>query len=172
MYEGTLVRLRAMEPRDAAAQHRWFADPEVTRWTGWRYPMSRDVLAQRLAERSNGSFASAAFSVERRDTGELVGRVMLRDAHPENRAAELDLVIGERAAWGQGFGTDATRTVCDFGFRQMGLHRVYLWVFLANEAAIRVYEKCGFVREGVARDRFWRDGWHDQLLMARLAEDA
>jgi RimJ/RimL family protein N-acetyltransferase len=35
----------------------------------------------------------------------------------------------------------------------------------------RVYEKCGYVHEGVARQKFWRDGrWHDADLYGLLAE--
>ena len=41
-----------------------------------------------------------------------------------------------------------------------------------NPAMKRVYEKCGYQHEGVARRKFWRDGrWHDADLYAILAED-
>ena len=167
---GALVRLRAMEPGDAEAQHRWMNDGEVTRHLGWRYPISRHAIAQRLRGAEPMSFANPRFSVERIDTGELIGYTALRDVTPESRNAELDLVIGERSAWAQGFGTDTTETVCRFAFERIGLHRVQLWVVTTNEPAIRVYEKCGFAREGVARHRYFARGqWHDCLLMARLA---
>jgi RimJ/RimL family protein N-acetyltransferase len=170
MYDGELVTLRAMEPGDAAAQHRWFNDPEVTRHLAWRYPIAAGALAARLAGAPAGGFANPRFSVLRRDTGELVGFTALRDVTPETRNGELDLVIGERSAWGRGLGTDATRTMTAFAFEQIGLHRVHLWVFAEHAAAIRAYEKAGFEREGVARDRFFKGGrYHDCLLMARLA---
>jgi RimJ/RimL family protein N-acetyltransferase len=170
MYEGALVRLRAMRPEDAAAQHRWLRDPDVTRYLAWRYPMSLDALTARLHDRLPPSFADARFSVERLDTGELVGLVALRDATPESRCAELDLVIGERSAWGLGLGTDMTRAACDVAFRVLGLHRVELWVVTGHAAAVRAYEKAGFAHEGVARDKMFKGGrWHDLALMARLA---
>lgn len=167
---GALVRLRAMEPRDAGAQYRWFNDPDVTRYLGWRYPVSSLAIAQRLEGAASMTFANPRFSVERLSDGLLVGYAALRDVTPESRNAELDLVIGERSAWGQGLGTDTAETVCRFAFERIGLHRVHLWVFAAHAAAIRAYEKAGFVREGVARDRFYKRGeWHDCVLMARLA---
>lgn len=167
---GALVRLRAMEAADAEAQHRWMNDLDVSRDTGWRYPISRLAIEQRLRGAEAMSFANPRFSVERLDTGELIGYTALRDVTPESRNAELDLVIGERSAWGQGFGTDTTETVCRFAFERLGLHRVQLWVVTTNAPAIRVYEKCGFVHEGVARHRFFKRGqWLDCVLMARLA---
>ena len=168
MYDGDLVRLRTVDPADAAAQHRWFNDLDVTRYLAWRYPVSLDALTARLHVTS--SFADARFSIEARDTGELVGYGALRGATPESRNAELDLVIGERTVWGRGLGTDAARTLCAVGFGTLGLHRVHLWVMTEHAAAIRAYEKAGFEREGVVRDRLYRRGrWHDCLLMARLA---
>jgi RimJ/RimL family protein N-acetyltransferase len=169
-YDGELVTLRPMEAADAAAQHRWFQDPEVTRYTGFRYPLSLTAIESRLAGAETVTFANPRFAVERRDTGAAIGYVALRDVTPESRAGELDLVIGDRSAWGQGFATDATRTVCRYGFGVLGLHRVHLWVMTENVAAIRAYENAGFVREGLARDRFFKHGrWHDCLLMGLVA---
>lgn len=162
---GALVRLRAMEPRDAEAQHRWFNDPEVTRWLAVRYPVSAQAIAQRLEGAAAMTFAGPRFSVERLDTDELVGYVALRDVTPESRNAELDLVMADPAAF-----ADAAETACRFAFERMGLHRVHAWVFAAHSEALAAYESVGFVREGVARDRWWRRGaWHDGVLMARLA---
>lgn len=44
------------------------------------------------------------------------------------------------------------RKIVEIGFEQLGLHRIELVVFDFNEAAIRCYEKCGFVKEGLLRD--------------------
>lgn len=162
---GALVTLRAMEPRDASAQHAWFNDPEVTRWLTVRYPVSASAIAQRLEGAAAMTFAGPRFSVERLDTSELAGYVALRDVTPESRNAELDLVMADGSLL-----ADAAGTACRFGFERMGLHRVHVWVFAAHAAALRAYEDAGFVREGVARDRYWKRGaWHDAVLMARLA---
>ena len=169
-YDGALVRLRAVEPADADAHHRWLSDPEVTRYLAWRYPIALPALRARIAAWAPPAYSDVRFSVEVRDTGELVGFVALRGLTPENRHGELDLMIGERSLWGRGYGTDATDAICRFGFEQIGLHRVELWVFAENAGAVRAYEKAGFVTEGRARDKFFKGGrWHDLLLMARLA---
>lgn len=170
MYDGTLVRLRALEPEDIDAHHRWFNDPEITRYLATRYPLPRARTAERVADWMPTSYTSAHFAMERRDTGELIGLAVLRDATAEDRDAEVDFLIGERDAWGQGFGTDGMRTLCRFGFEEMGLHRIHLYVYTDNVAAIRLYERLGFVREGVQRHAFWKRGaWHDCLLMGLLA---
>lgn len=63
--------------------------------------------------------------------------------------------------------------VVAYAFDVVGLHRVSLGVYSFNPRAQRVYEKVGFIREGVARDALLWDGqWHDEVLMAMLSTDA
>ena len=42
------------------------------------------------------------------------------------------------------------------------MHKVYLGVMWFNERAMKTYEKCGFVKEGISRDDFYKNGkYHD-----------
>lgn len=169
-FAGDLVTLRGVELDDVPLHHAWFNDPEVSRWLGLRYPLSVAAVERRATVEP--SFADTRLTVVANDTGAVVGLTALRGATPENRDAELDLVIGERSAWGRGYGTDATRATCRYAFERLGLHRVHLWVFPENASAVRIYERVGFVHEAVARDRLFRHGrWHDCLLMGLLREE-
>jgi RimJ/RimL family protein N-acetyltransferase len=160
------VTLRPAGPEDAPLHVRWFSDPEVTHWLGRRYPASLAATEQRLSEPR--TFADQRFTLVA-DTGEPIGYSALRGATPENRAAELDLVVGERAYWGRGHGTEAARATARHGFDRLGLHRVHVWVVPENTAAVRAYERAGFVHEGRARDRVYTHGrFHDALLMSVL----
>ena len=67
---------------------------------------------------------------------------------------------------------EAVRLLLDFAFRDLNLHRVYLHVFDTNAAAIRIYEKVGFVREGVLRQAAHIDGRYvDVMVMSILREE-
>jgi RimJ/RimL family protein N-acetyltransferase len=167
MYEGALVALRAREPEDAEALHRWQSDPETMRWWDRVYPpLPPEALAERIAA-SVPSFAEPSFMVVARDTGDAIGWCGLHGADPEHRRASLAVMIGEAAYRGRGYGADATRTLCAFAFDQMNLVRVSLEVFPENVAVRRVYERLGFVEEGVQRQAFWKQGrWHDLVHMA------
>jgi RimJ/RimL family protein N-acetyltransferase len=57
-------------------------------------------------------------------------------------------------------------------FNDRQVERVWLTVLVWNEAAIRTYEKIGFVREGIRREDVWIDGgWHDQLVMGLMRHE-
>lgn len=169
MYEGALVRLRAPEPGDADRLYEWFNDAGATRGLGLRYPMTRQSQRDWVAAHADPSYASALFAVETRE-GRLLGISGLMDTGlPENRCAQLGIDLVDRTQWNKGYGTDTVRTLCRFGFEEMGLHRIELRVFAFHAAARRVYEKAGFDVEAVARSAYWDDGaWHDDVFMALL----
>jgi len=53
-----------------------------------------------------------------------------------------------------GIGTQATKLLCQYGFKELCLHKIYLLTNENNLAAIKVYQKCGFVLEGRHRDEY------------------
>ncbi|HVF04151.1 MAG TPA: GNAT family protein [Frankiaceae bacterium] len=168
MYLGALVRLRAPEPRDADRLYELFNDAGAVAGLGVRYPVSRQAELDWVTGRGTPSYGSAHFAVETHD-GLLLGTCGLFDTEwPENRSAQLGIALVDRSQWDKGYGTDTMRTLCRFGFEQMNLHRIELLVFASHTRAIRVYEKVGFVREAVARQKHWNAGWHDDVLMSLL----
>ena len=57
-------------------------------------------------------------------------------------------------------------------FEKMNLNRVYLRVFENNSRAIRVYERCGFQKEGVLREDHYAGGrYYNTLVMALLKHE-
>jgi RimJ/RimL family protein N-acetyltransferase len=90
--------------------------------------------------------------------GALIGGVGLRTKPPEVRVADLGIALYDKQVWGRGYGTDTMRTVCRFGFDEMDLARIELWVEEGNDVARHVYEKVGFVHEGTAREAWYKRG--------------
>jgi ribosomal-protein-alanine N-acetyltransferase len=76
----------------------------------------------------------------------------------------------------QGYGTEGVQALVEqVAFapepRGLGLHRVQANIIPTNIPSIRLAEKCGFAREGLARRYLQIAGmWQDHLMYARLAE--
>jgi ribosomal protein S18 acetylase RimI-like enzyme len=77
------------------------------------------------------------------------------------------LGMGVRREWrGRGLGRDLLRD-CLSRARSAGIEKVELEVYADNEAAVRLYESFGFVREGVKSRARKLDGrYQDSVLMA------
>jgi RimJ/RimL family protein N-acetyltransferase len=166
---GERVVLRRHVPENLGAFQRWYSDPEVVRLTRYQDgPMRHDEIDRFFAARALGT-DSLAMAIHLRDTNRLIGTCALSQLDPDNGSALFHITIGEKDAWGRGFGTEATKLMVDHAFNGLGLHRVALTVFAFNERAIRSYRSVGFVMEGRAREAIWRDGrWWDEISMSVL----
>jgi [ribosomal protein S5]-alanine N-acetyltransferase len=83
--------------------------------------------------------------------GRLIGSARLTVSQEDNRA-RYAVGIFDPSVWGKGLGTDVTKLVLRYAFEHLKLHRVDLRVLEYNKRAIRCYEKCGFIQEGVERE--------------------
>lgn len=89
-----------------------------------------------------------------------------------NQVAWLSIGIGDSSYWGQGYGYEATQLALAYAFQELNLYRLNLTVFSYNNRAIKLYEKCGFKREGVYREYLQRDGQrHDMYLYGLLRQE-
>ncbi len=74
--------------------------------------------------------------------------------------------------WGQGYATEAVRAGLCVAFETLELHRVEALTEVNNQASIRVLERCGFRREGLAKRRIHQRGeWQDTFIYALTAEE-
>ncbi|MGW0147122.1 GNAT family N-acetyltransferase [Streptomyces sp. NPDC004822] len=168
---GERTVLRPFTEDDAAVMAEIIEDPDVVRFTG---EPSAELTVERLRDWYGSRSAQSDrldLAVTDRATGELVGEVVLFEWDPRARGCTFRTLIGPRGR-GRGLGTEATRLIVGHGFEQLGLHRIQLEAYGHNARALRVYEKAGFVREGVRREADFRDGrWLDWVLMAVLEQE-
>ncbi|MFL5944313.1 MAG: GNAT family N-acetyltransferase, partial [Gaiellaceae bacterium] len=128
---------------------------------GWR-----NVADARRYLRAIRRYPNAAVFVAE-DGGAIVGRLSIaRDQHPASRhVADLGLMVAASHRR-QGIGTELLRAAVDWA-RHGGVHKLELHVFPWNTAAIALYEKFGFEREGYRKGHYRRgDEYVDAILMA------
>jgi diamine N-acetyltransferase len=151
---------------------KWLNDFAVTRTmsVGLR-PMTWEAEEQ-WYEQTSKSNRDVAFVVYERATLRPVGHTSLNAIDYRHRGAEFGIMIGERASWGQGYGTEVTTLMLDYGFNGLGLHNIRLTVASYNERGIRAYTRAGFRVIGRRREA-WRLGGkaYDLILMDCLATE-
>jgi len=169
---GERIVLRRHVAANLAAFQRWYSDPEVARLTRYQEgPMPAAEIERFFQSRVLGT-DSLALAIHLRGSDRLIGTCAFSQLDGDNGSALFHITIGEKDAWGQGYGTEATELMLDHAFERLRLHRVALSVFAFNERAIRSYRKVGFILEGRARDAIWRDGrYWDELQMSMLEGD-
>lgn len=170
-FDGALVRLRAREQADLTALNDMFNDPDVLAGLTMSFPQAHAGI-RTWFEEGRTDDSQVVFVVETLADREPIGICALEGIDARSRSAMFGIWIGQ-AHWGKGYGTDATRTICRFGFRHMNLHRIGLTVYAdTNSKALRAYEKAGFRVEGTLRQAQFLGGRYvDVLQMGLLADE-
>ena len=166
----TRVTLRPIIEEDLPHYVEWLNDPEVVQFT--------TVCAGTITlegEREWFARLSAADPRERHwailAEGRHVGGCALVP-HATQDQASFGIIIGDKSAWGKGYGTAVLREVLRIAFAELDLHRVHLTVFPENERGRRCYAKCGFREEGYLRESLCKAGtWQDQIPTAILKSE-
>lgn len=174
MILGTKTRLRSFERADLPRSVAWMNDPDVRDGIAMYWPMSLDDEVKWYEAMLQGDKHERAFALDARkeDGWQHIGSMGFRHIDWRSGQAEFGIMIGEKEYWGQGYGTDAVKTLVQFGFDELNLKRIWLRVFDFNARAIRCYEKAGFSLEGRLRQHYYHAGrYYDELIMGLLREE-
>ena len=147
------LALRELRLDDARAVAVRAGDKRVARYllavpSPYPVTLASRWIAGRIAWWSQGRGVTLAVTA-REAPDALLGSVSLR-RYARDRRAELGYWLGAES-WGVGYATEAARAIVDFGFRDLGLSRIYAQVLEGNDVSCRVLDKLGMVREGVRR---------------------
>jgi RimJ/RimL family protein N-acetyltransferase len=173
IWQGSHVRLRALEPEDWETFHAWDEDSQVARDCYWiPFPKSREAAKKwatevSLAEPKGDVFRWVIENLE----GEMVGTINTHTCDRRNGTFEYGIAIA-RKHWRKGYAAEAIRLVLRYYFRELGYQKVMVHIYDFNEASIRLHEKLGFQREGRLRRMGYTQGkYHDDIVLGLTVEE-
>ena len=124
------------------------------------------------AERSPAEHGRFVVESEEADGFWPAGSIAFTVANRRSRIAELHGLMLHPDFRGRGLARAATELFTRHLIDDLGFHRVELECYGFNDRAIRHFERSGFVREGVKRKAYWRNGeWADGVLFSVVRED-
>ena len=168
---GRVVTLREFRVDDAIDAWAIVGDPEVTRSLSFD---SRDLAAttkmlQDAIARAQVIPRTEYYLAVTLPDDQLIGfgRLGLDGV----KAAKLGYAIRANQ-WGRGYGTDAARTLIDFGFGRLHLHRISAAIGPDNDRSIALVKRLGMQYEGRIRHHVFTNGaWRDSLLYSVLTHE-
>ncbi|WP_322923592.1 GNAT family N-acetyltransferase [Paenibacillus campi] len=107
------------------------------------------------------------FVIIQRETEQIIGLMMLSEVVRDNLQSCWIGYFLDQQHNGKGLMTEAVKLVVQYAFEQLHFHRLEAGVMPHNIGSIRVLEKAGFEREGLARKNVRINGvWQDHVTMA------
>lgn len=147
---------------------------ELGRWMSWfhdGYSESDVGTWVRTVHRQFDAGDDYSFVITGRGDGRILGACGLNKVDRPNRLANLGYWV-RTSACGKGAATEAAALAAHWALGEMGLNRLEVVVATTNRPSLRVAEKIGAVREGVARSRFWlRGSVHDAVVFSLTPAD-
>ncbi|MFO7610898.1 MAG: GNAT family protein [Clostridia bacterium] len=172
LLKGENLSLGPLRKDDLDVLASWYEDVDFLRFYDYHaaVPKTRGQLEKIYENAGNDGFL--AFAVRKNEDGNMMGLVEIDGISNSNGFAWVSIGFGAKTERGRGFGFEAMSLAIEFAFSELNLDRLQLNVISYNTAGIRLYEKLGFVREGVYREAVLRDGVrHDLYLYGLLRRE-
>jgi len=166
------IRLRALTITDLPLTLKWHNQPDIIEmYAGNPFPVNEEMERKWYEKILTSNFPVTVFGIELIENNKLIGLTILRDINLINRSAETAIYIGDQNERSKGYSKEALKLTLNFAFNNLGLHRVFLSVREDNVAALGLYEKLGFIREGILRDSIYKNGKYLSLIIMSILEE-
>jgi RimJ/RimL family protein N-acetyltransferase len=145
-------------------------DEDTRPFLGGRAGETHDEVIAEIDRSDTEPDAFGWFVIE--SGGEPAGCVAFHRVNERNRIAEAGRVAIHPSFRGRRIGIDAARAFQRHLLVDLDFHRVELQIYGFNERALAHAEACGYVREGVKRKAYLKNGeWQDAVVFSLLQEE-
>ena len=163
-----------MRASDLARFMAYRNDSRIARFQGWE-TFTKEAAAAFLEEQQSrrpftpGQWLQIAITLK--PTHSLVGDCAFKIHFDDPRQATIGITLAQRFH-GKGFATEAIATLLNYGFEELGLHRVCADTDPQNTAAWRLLERLGMRREAHLKQSLWFKGQYtDEYFYAILKRE-
>ena len=164
-----MIKLRNLQETDLPTRVEWMNNPMVFQTMHFILPITLENT-RRWFQKNQCSASRQDFVFEDSD-GQVVAMGGLTNIDSSVNKAELYVFVAPHLQ-GQGFGQKTTRLMCEYGFNNLQLHKIYLFTNNSNIKARKTYEKVGFKLEGIMRDEVaTSSGYEDRLYYGLVSTD-
>lgn len=101
--------------------------------------------------------------------GKIAGRIGLHYIHPHNKTAAIGYWLGKEFE-GRGIILQSCKALIQYGFEQLGLHRIEIKAAVQNTRSQAVPEKLHFTKEGILRQAELVNGEFVDLVLYSLLQ--
>ena len=166
------ILLRKPEPDDLEALYSLKNDEESSALLGgFSTGFYKEAISDWI-KFHNKAANEVLYMIQDIESEKLIGHVGFYNINYRVRKAEFAILIADKNFRGKGYGDLCTKYMINYGFNQLNLNRIELSVLTTNINAIVLYEKNGFVKEGVQKQAQFKNGSYiDVILMANLREN-
>jgi RimJ/RimL family protein N-acetyltransferase len=115
-------------------------------------PITKAQLAVYVEKAKQQALPVELYTVIEEQTGEKIGHIQVAEIDEVNQSAFLNRIFIRKASRGKGYGRLLMEEMKRYVFEERGFHRLSLYVLSNNQGAYQMYQKAGFIEEGIMRE--------------------
>lgn len=170
MIEGKKVILESVDSTHLEQFRIWRNNPDLRKYFR-EYREISDEMQKKWFEKITTDQNQVNFSIKDKKTKKLIGHCGLYYINWRSRHGEFGIYLGDNSFRGGGFGSDALRQLCRYGFDELNLNKIWCEVY-SNNASLEMYRHIGFVDEGILRENYYCDGkYWDSFVLSMLKKE-
>ncbi|MDT2865751.1 GNAT family N-acetyltransferase [Vagococcus carniphilus] len=164
---GEKIELRAIETSDKDILLELINDPDIeVGLGGWSFPVSDSEQVKWIDNliKSEDTFRSMIVD---RDKEMSLGTAMLTEIDYKNGTAEIHIKISKKFQR-MNVGSQVIKLLTDYAFSELRLNCIFANILVSNKSSQKLFEKCGFIKEGILRERIFKQGEYKDVLSYSL----
>lgn len=163
------IKIREFQKDDIPYKVKWINDTENNQFLHYDLPLREDktlLWFNSIKDRTDRADFTITYN------GEPAGLIGLINIDNKNRKAEYYIALGGTAVKGKGIATTASELLIEESYRKYNLNKIYLFTEVDNRSAQKLFERIGFVKEGLLNGDLIQEGRKvDRFVYGLLVEE-
>ena len=149
------IKIRKFQQDDIPYEVKWINDTENNQFLHYDLPLREDkthLWFNSIKDRTD----RADFTITYK--GEPAGLIGLLNIDNKHRKAEYYITLGGSEFKGKGIATIASKLLIEESYHKYKLNKIYLYTEVENKSAQRLFERIGFIKEGLLKEDLIQEG--------------
>lgn len=166
---GEKVILRAVKKQDKNLLFTLVNDPDTEQMLGGSsFPVSDYEQENWMSSQIGRTDILRCIIALKTEPEQGLGTIILSDIDLKNAVAQVHIKMAEHTGRRKGYGTDALNAIVHYAFNELRLNCIYAEILNYNFPSQKLFEKCGFQKEGVLRERVFKGGRFENVIIYSL----
>ena len=174
MFKGQKIYLDAVNKEDLPSLMYWRNLPEYRKHFREYRELNMDMQLRWYENKVLNDNTTEMFAIRLNDTDELIGCCGLCYINWVHRNADLSLYIGWEKSYidNEGYAEEACKLLFDYGFKELGMQKIWTEIYCFDEKKLELYKKLGFSIDGKLRNQYFYEGkWWNSYMLSLLTEE-
>lgn len=149
------IKIRKFQQDDIPYKVKWINDNENNQFLHYDLPLREDktlLWLNSIKDRTDRADFTITYN------GEPAGLIGLLNIDNKNRKAEYYITLGGSEFKGKGIATIASELLIEESYHNYKLNKIYLYTEVENKSAQRLFERIGFIKEGLLKEDLIQEG--------------